>query len=146
MKVLIDTNVYLSYLLAPTNQRIVTTVVDTCLSHGEIEVIVPREQIAEFSTKVATKRYFLKQIPHATVDQFVTQLKALATQPSTLEDVATYSRDPKDDYLVAYGVINEVDFLVTGDSDLLVLARIGTMIILRPADFLGILNERGFVV
>jgi predicted nucleic acid-binding protein len=125
-------------------QRIVTTVVDTCFSHDEIALIVPRRQVAEFSGKVVTKHYVRERISHTTVDQFVAKLTVLAEQSPRIEDIATFSRYPKDDYLVAHSVVNEVDFLITGDEDLLVLSHIGELIILRPADFLSILQKHGF--
>ncbi len=49
MKVLIDTNVFLSYMLAPERPNTVTAVVTACLSLDEIDLLVPPEQIAEFS-------------------------------------------------------------------------------------------------
>jgi uncharacterized protein len=58
-----------------------------------------------------------------------------------LEEFATYTRDPKDDNLVVYGVVNEADYLITGDADLLVLNRIGRMEIVKPSRFLAILRE-----
>jgi predicted nucleic acid-binding protein len=52
-----------------------------------------------------------------------------------------YSRDPKDDYLVAYGVVNEADYVITGDADLLVLGHIGRLQIVNPSDFVSLLKE-----
>ena len=142
MKVLLDTNVMLSYMLAPTTPRAITTVVTACLSHDEIDVLVPREQSAEFATKAASKRYFRTRIPRAAIDDFVRQLTTLAELLPPLDGIAAYTRDPKDDYLVAYGVVNEVDYLVTGDADLLVLDRVGTLEIVKPSQFLGVLRDR----
>lgn len=139
MKVIIDTNVYLSYILAPERQGVITTVVAACFGLDEIDLIIPPEQIAEFVDKVLGKRYFRSRIPQAAIDQFMAQLKALGElQPQ--EDAASYSRDPKDDYLITYGVVNEVDYLITGDQDLLVLRRVGELQIVTPAEFFKILN------
>ena len=55
-----------------------------------------------------------------------------------LEEVAAYSRDPKDDYLVEYGFVNQVDYLITGDLDLLVLGRVGTLQIVKLSKFVEI--------
>jgi uncharacterized protein len=141
MKVLIDTNVFLSYILSPDTPRAVTTVVDTCFSQDVIDLLIPPQQLTEFKRKAATKQYFRTRIPHTAIDHFIEQLLALAELLPPLEEFATYTRDPKDDYLVVYGVVNEADYLITGDADLLVLTRIGRMEIVKPSRFLAILRE-----
>ena len=141
MKVLLDTNVWLSYLLAPTVPRAITTVVAACLTHDAIDVLLPREQIDEFAAKAATKRYFRQRIPHAAIADFVNRLVSVAELLPPLDTVAAYTRDPKDDYLVAYSVVNEADYLITGDADLLVLGRVGTLEIVEPAQFLDVLRQ-----
>jgi len=145
MKVLLDTNVLLSYMLLPAGPRTVAAVVTTCFLREEIDVVVPPEQIKEFAAKAASKRYFRRRIPHAAIEDFVRQLTALAELLPPLDEIAAYSRDPKDDYLVAYGVVNEADYLVTGDDDLLALKRVGPMEIVRPAQFLDVLRAHGLL-
>jgi uncharacterized protein len=145
VKVLIDTNIWLSYLIAPSLPRAITTVVDACFTLDEIDVIVPPELIAELADKVATKRYFRTRIPHATINAFIEQLTALAELPPPLEEIAAYSRDPKDDYLVACGIINEADFVITGDADLLVLGHVGALQIINASDFVSVLREHGLI-
>jgi uncharacterized protein len=143
VKVLIDTNIWLSYLIAPSLPRAVTSVVDACLTQDEIDVLMPRELIAELANKVASKRYFRTRIPHAVIQAFIEQLRALAEIPPLLEEIAAYTRDPKDDYLIAYGIVNEADYLITGDADLLVLGQVGALQIVNPSDFVSILKECG---
>ena len=142
MKVLLDTNVLLSHMLAPATPRVVATVVTTCFARDEIDLLVPREQIDEFVAKAATKRYFRQRIPQAAIDIFVRQLTAVGELLPPLDEIAAYTRDPKDDYLVAYGVVNEADYLVTGDADLLVLGRVGELEIVKPFQFLRVLRDR----
>lgn len=145
MKVLIDTNVFLSYLLASVTPRTITTVVRTCLEQEEIELLVPSEQIQELADKASTKDYFRTRIQHAAVQQFIQELTILSELPPLLEDITPYSRDPNDDYLVAYGVVNEADYLITGDQDLLVLARVGALQIVLPSQFLQILRSQNLL-
>lgn len=45
-------------------------------------------------------------------------------------------RDPKDDFLLSLAMSSRADFLVTGDSDLLVLKEIGNTEILNLSAFL----------
>lgn len=132
---LIDTNVWLSYLLTPAKPRTITLVVSTCFLRDEIDTIVPRKQLDKFTAKVATKSYFRTHIPHAAIENFLKQMAAMTKIFPPLEEVTAYSCDPKDDYLVKYGVVNEADYLITGDLDLIVLGRVGTLQIVKPSEF-----------
>jgi hypothetical protein len=54
------------------------------------------------------------------------------------------SRDPKDDYLLIFAADYEIDFLVTGDKDLLVLQQWHNTRIITFSDFikeLELLND-----
>jgi uncharacterized protein len=141
MKVLIDTNVFLSYLLASDASRTITSVVRRCFEQEEIDLLVPSQQIQELAETVAAKRYFRGHIPQEIIHYFIEQLTAFSQLPPPLEEIAAYSRDPKDDYLVAYGVVNEADYLITGDLDLLVLGQVGDLQIVNPAQFIAVLQD-----
>ena len=145
MRVLLDTNVYLSYLLAPDTERVITSVVTACFTQDAIDLLAPPEQVEELVRRAATKRYFQTRIPRAALGRFADQLRVLHSLAPLPEEVPAYSRDPNDDYLVAYGVVNEVDWLVTGDADLLVLAQVGRLAIVTPARFLRLLREQGYL-
>ncbi len=136
MRVLIDTNVFLSYILAPAEPRVVTTVITMCLTDDDIDLLIPPEQISEITATVTGKRYFREHIPLTLIDDLVAQLMALGDMLPRLDEIASFSRDPKDDYLVAYGIVNEAEYLITGDQDLLVLDRVGELQVLSPAAFL----------
>jgi putative PIN family toxin of toxin-antitoxin system len=144
MKVLIDANVFLSYLLSPSLTSTISMVITACFT-TDIEVLAPPELIAEIADKAATKRYFRKRVPQDKIDRFIQQLTSLAELPPPLEGITSYARDPKDDYVIAYGVVNDADYVVTGDADLLILQRVGTLKIVAPADFLTILREEGLI-
>jgi uncharacterized protein len=144
MNVLLDANVFLSYLLAPSPHSTIPLVVDTCFT-AEINILVPPELIAEIAEKAATKRYFRERIPQQEIDQFVQQLTSVGTPLPPLAKRVTYSRDPKDDYLIAYGIVYDADYLVTGDADLLILQASELLKIVTPADFLAILRKERFL-
>lgn len=145
MKVLIDTNVFVSYLLASGAARTVTTVVRTCFEQDVIDVLVPPEQIDELAATLTTKGYFRTRLSSTVVQHFIAQLTAFVQVSPPREDLAAYSRDAKDDYLAAYGVINEADYLITGDHDVLVLDRLGELRMVTPAQFLDVLQENSLL-
>lgn len=124
MKVILDANVYISYLLARRSGRSITEVVEACLSNPQIELIAPQELLAEIRRSVLTKPYLRT---HILEDELVALEEALALtarMPSSLADMLPHSRDAQDDYLLAHGLMEQADYLVTGDDDLLVLEQI----------------------
>lgn len=143
MKVILDATIFLSYLLAPSTERVITTVVRTCFS-DEIDLLVPPELLDEIVDKLQNKKYFRERVPQNLIDDFVQQMTALTALTTPLETLTSFSRDPDDDYLIAYGLVNEVAYLVTADLDLLVLRQIENLKIVTPKTFLDILNTLAY--
>ena len=143
MKVILDANVLLSFLAAPSDSRTVVQVVQRCLTDPEIQLLAPRELITEVIEKATGKPYFQQQVPASRVSSLVEALSVLAEIPAQLrEEVARFSRDRKDDYLVAYGLVWGAEYLVTGDKDLLVLKTVRDLKIVKPVEFLKLLHEK----
>ena len=57
------------------------------------------------------------------------------------EEIPPVSRDPKDDYLLAYGLVGGADYLVTGDEDLLTLRDVEGLKIVSPREFVTLLES-----
>lgn len=75
------------------------------------------------------------------------QIGQVAQIPPPIDaELQQYSRDSKDDYLVAYGLMLEADYLVAGDRDLLVLQQVENLRIVTPAAFYRILMDQGFEI
>lgn len=65
------------------------------------------------------------------------------TVPISEDDLPLHARDPKDDFLLACALGGNVDYLVTGDHDLLVLNKnlsLGKLKIISAKDFLGMIR------
>ena len=140
MIVLLDTNVFISYLLTPGEQRIITQVVETCFT-ADVEFLVPLELLEEITATVQSSPYLRERIPDDAVEQLIALLKTITIIPNPLEqELPAYVRDPDDDYLVAYGRVYEANCLVSGDPDLLVLGQVEEMQIVSPRAFLEMLE------
>lgn len=139
MKVILDANIFLSYLLTPSTERIITNVVRACFS-DEIDLLVPPELLEEIVDKLQNKKYFRERVPQHLIDDFVQQMAAMTALTISPETLTAFSRDPDDDYLIAYGLVNEVDYLVTADLYLLVLRQIENLKIVAPKPFLDVLK------
>lgn len=136
MKVILDANVWISYLLAPNEARTITLVVERCLAE-DVELFVPQELIQEMTEKVSTSTYLQTHILPEDLDTLIAIWASAATTPALIEsEIPAYGRDPEDDYLVAYGVIYDVDYLVTGDPDLLILKQVSNLKIVKPRTFM----------
>jgi putative PIN family toxin of toxin-antitoxin system len=79
-------------------------------------------------------------IPQAEVDELLWLLQQTAEhiggEPLTIPAIC---RDSKDNYLLAYATIAQVDLLVSGDHDLLELGEFEGVRIVSPATFAALL-------
>ena len=139
VRVLLDANIYLSYLLAPVGQRTINQVVDLCYS-GRVMVVIPPELLQEVLDKLLSKPYLRNHILMAEINRFVEQSAAFVVPPIPAAERPKGGRDPKDAYLIAYALQYNIDYLVTGDKDLLVLGQIGEVKIVQPARLLALLG------
>lgn len=144
MRVILDTNVLVSYLLARQPGVAVRLIVDAALA-GRYHLLLPTGVAEELQVVVAAKPYLSKRLPAEQVSRFLATLGAVAevVLPTVAPD-APLVRDPKDDYLLAAARRGRADVLVTGDRDLLALAgAVAPPRILSPADFAAELAASG---
>lgn len=142
MRVLVDTNVFVSYLLSPERKGTIPLLVEEVLG-GPATLLVPRELLEELFEVLTTRTYLTSRIPYDAAERFIATLRSGAELlPPVHDELPRLLRDPKDDYLLAYALVGRADYLVTGDDDLLSLGAMGRLSILSPAAFTRLL-ERG---
>lgn len=142
-RVVLDTNLLISYLLNPTGDGPPARVVRRAIA-GAYTVMVSPQLLHELRGKVTTKPYLVDRIPGARLNEFVQRLLGFAE----LHDDAdirypAIARDRKDDYLLANAVVYRADYLVSGDRDLLALGEIAGVRIVSPAAFVTLLDQPG---
>lgn len=136
MRVLIDTNVLVSYLLNRSGEGAVQMVMAACFD-GRHTLLVPEPLLDEFRTTVLTKPRLAKRISLADLRD-LTQLLRIVGEPipAIEKQIPALVRDSRDDYLLAYALAGRADYLITGDQDLLVLeGQIPGLHIFTPARF-----------
>ncbi len=144
MRACIDTNILISYLLGPGSIQPPSRIVRSAYA-GEFSLVIVETTIVELRRKVHSKLYLVERIADIAMEEFVRDLQEVARiipQPSPIPVV---TRDRRDDYLIAPAVLAQVDFVVSGDKDLLVIREIAGVRIVSPADFVQILEERSLV-
>jgi uncharacterized protein len=141
MRVLLDANVFVSYLLTPGQNSAVTRIVDAAVL-GEYQLLMPEELLDELEEIVRTHEHLARRIPAKVMRALMDLVLEIAEViPRITEPIPALTRDPEDDYLIAYALIGRAECLVTGDRDLLVLERIESVAILTPNAFGELLGE-----
>ena len=141
MRVSIDTNVFISYLLNDEADRAPSRLIRAAL-HRDFELHLSENQIIELVATVRAKSYLQFRISDDMLQDFVHHLRNTATiVPEITHELPSFTRDPADDYLITHGLLERIDYLVTGDKDLLVLERINDLLIVTPADFMFLMEH-----
>ena len=134
IKVIFDTNVWISFLIGKRLASIVKHV-----SNGQITIITTEQllkEIKEVTGRERLKKYF----PERSVVELLDLLESIALN---VEVKPTYfiSRDPKDNFLLDLIAFSKADYLVTGDKDLLIHNPFKTAKIVSPANFEKMLSD-----
>ena len=88
----------------------------------------------------------IRRPPRSTLDRSSAASDVYKRQVHTRGDLAFpgASRDPKDDKFLACAVEGEAAYLVSGDEDLLSLKHFQGISIVRPADFVRLVESGSF--
>ena len=116
MRIVLDANVLVSAAIAEGPPH---PIVQKWLESGAYEVLLCPKILEEVST-VLTKRSRLRRwIDTSTAKQFIEAIGTLARMVDDPAEVQALTRDRDDDYLIGLARAHEVDFIVSGDRDLL---------------------------
>jgi putative PIN family toxin of toxin-antitoxin system len=135
VRVLLDVNILISYLLTTRATSPVHRVIRAAIASKYV-LLMPEELLAELRRTVFSRPYLAERIPPTDVDLLTNLLSVVAEiVPAISAPIPRVTRDPKDDYLLAYAIVGRADYLVTGDDDLLSLTTVAAVTIIRLADF-----------
>lgn len=139
IRVILDTNIWISLLLKTSEGSSIRQVIEVAFGN-DVELLMPQELIQELQIAVEKSAYLKRRILKRHLDRLIEQFYAIAFIPPVVRQHDSFSRDPKDDYLISYSLLHSVDYLVTGDQDLLALHRVGKLQIVTPTRFLELLS------
>jgi uncharacterized protein len=131
MKIVIDTNVWISLAIG---SKSVTEDLIKILENSAIEIVVSEELLDEI-TVTLSKPKLRKYLTH----ERVSILFSILNNDCLLEKsilTRKFCRDPKDDFLLNLALQSSSEYLITGDSDLLILNPIDNLQILSIKEFL----------
>lgn len=131
MKIILDTNIYISSLLFGGNSK---KVFDICfLQH---EVIISAFILEEIRRVLVSK--FSESITETIQLSDLLKNQAILIEPLGLKPALC--RDPDDDHILWLAKSAKADMIITGDKDLLVLKKYEQTSIIHPKDYLSSLN------
>ncbi len=129
-KVLLDTNIYISAILFGGKPRKI------------LEDLISEKMIGYVSDSILEEIELTLQKPKFGLSQdFISAVVieidsiTIKTKPSTLKNYSGL-RDRDDYHILEAAISASVDYLITGDKDLLILERVGAIEILSPETFL----------
>jgi hypothetical protein len=134
-RILLDTNIFISYLLNPHAERPATQIVQAGVL-GVFTLLLPEALLEEMSARITSKPYLKARIEPGEAAQFTAILRSIAETIARIEaPIPAVMRDSKDDFLLAYAVVGRANYLLTGDEDLLVLQQVQGVVICTPSEF-----------
>jgi len=143
MRVFIDTNVLVSVLLNLAESGSVRAIFQA-FTAARFILLISGKLIDELTETVRAKPRLSKRITEERLNRFVSLLMQTAELIDEIEEpIPSVTRDPDDDYVLAYALVGAADYLITGDNDLLSLqGQIAGLEIVTPTQFVEILSSR----
>jgi len=129
-KIIIDTNLWISFLLTNDYSKI-----DALVSNKTLVLLFSQELIDEF-VEVAQRPKFRKFFSLNDLENLLLKVRANAKFVSVTSTI-DICRDPKDNFLLALAKDGKATHLLTGDNDLLVLEKIGATRIITITKYLS---------
>ena len=128
-RLVIDTNIWISFLLTKEYSKI-----DLLFEHGNVVMLFSQDLIDEF-IEVANRPRFRKYFSLIDLQDLLTKIRSKAEFVSVVSSVEI-CRDEKDNFLLSLAKDGKATHLLTGDKDLLVLAKIGKTKITTITEYL----------
>ncbi len=134
MRVVIDTNVLLSALLWGGQPNLIIKLIEK----KQIQAISSENILTEL-TGILQKPKLQKRLSQLKIsaDEVVNIAKRLMTLVIIEEVIIPELRDPKDQMVLATATAGDVQVVISGDKDLLILHPYGNISILLPQEFLS---------
>ncbi len=129
LRVIIDTNLLISFLLTKENSSVVSLI-----ANHHLTLLFSEDLLSEF-LDVTQRNKFKKYFSKADTVNLLHQLSSRSEMIKVTSKVIV-CRDTKDNFLLALAKDGKATHLITGDKDLLILEKFGETIILKINDFL----------
>ena len=130
MKVVLDTNVLISAVMFGGKSRVI---LEMGIS-GKIRIAISQDILKELAEVLVGKKF---QVPVSFVRQTIQELSEITELAIVTKRIKVIKNDPDDNRVLECAVSSKADYIVSGDSDLLVLKNFKKIKIVSPNDFLS---------
>lgn len=137
-RIVVDTNVWLRYLIKPG--AAIRELVETWWLGGHVQMVVSSELLSELEDVLA-RPALQRFIQTAEGQTLLETIRLLAEVIPALGPIPAFTRDPKDDKFIACALAGQARFVVTTDDDLLVLAELEGVRMITPHHFVAWLRQ-----
>lgn len=134
IRVVLDTNIFISSLLGSKSSKFIIEY----FLNGDIDIVISKEIFLEIIETLSNKK-FAKIIKKKELKELVELLK-FDTEWVNVKEKFFVCRDVKDNIIIECAFSGNVDFIITGDDDLLSLKSFRNIPILSPKEFLKLLK------
>lgn len=129
IKVVIDSNIYISGILFSGNPRII---LDLAIK-GKIQVYISPDILSELKDVLSKKKFSFS--PNI-IQSIIGEIESITTLIVPLKKHNIVTRDIDDNIIVDCAIESNAEFIITGDNDLLSLKEFKNVKIIKPVDFL----------
>jgi putative PIN family toxin of toxin-antitoxin system len=129
MRILFDTNILISAFISFKSGSMCYDIIDHAVESHEL--YYTDFIITEFK-KVLREDF---DYPETVINEFITFITRFFIKGETAETTEKICRDSKDDQVICDAVSNDIEVIITGDKDLLVLRKHKSIDIIRPQDY-----------
>jgi putative PIN family toxin of toxin-antitoxin system len=127
-RVVIDTNIFISFLIGKRLKELKNHIVGF-----KVKLIICDQVINEI--RIVTQRPKLKKyFPKKDIEDLIDLVQTIGDRYE-IADELDICRDPKDNFLLELARAGKADYLVTGDSDLLLIHKFKNTTIITYKDF-----------
>ena len=129
MKIILDCNIWISFLIGHQAQFVQQILTDT-----RIDVYVCDELLEEIHN-VSSRDKIRTRVSNEELDDFFRIIYAFCRMANIEPKAQSEIRDPKDLYLLSLAESIEADYIISGDADLIELKQHKTTKMMSLADF-----------
>jgi putative PIN family toxin of toxin-antitoxin system len=129
MKIVLDSNIFVSSFYWQGNPR---KVFDR-ITNGFDELYITDKILKEISEVMSSEKFDTNK--HE-IEEYIEIIESYSVKVLPENGIEEVSRDKDDDKILQCGLEGNVDFIITGDKDLLVLKEYKGMKIINPKDYL----------
>ena len=131
MKLVLDSNVFVSsFYYAGNPRKVFDRVID-----GLDELFITDDILAEIVSVMSRKKF---NSDHDEIKAYINIIESYAIKLPARNTLENVSRDHDDNKILQCGLDGNVDYIITGDNDLLVLHEYDNIKIIKPKDYLEI--------